>query len=143
MAEKPELSEAEYRRRTRRSLIVGGVAGLAGYRGWRWIQDQPEVDNIPQVLRKGDELNESIWSTVFRDDHQARTFSRGSASILRFNGTIGIRDELDLRVLPHHEMTIEHKCIEGWVQITNWGGARFADFMAGYTDRLPDDISHG
>ena len=164
MPEKPELDYEEYTRRMRRSLIVGGLAGFGGYRGWRWIQDQPEVDRIPQVLRDGHELNESIWSTLFRDGHQARTFDRDSASILRVNGRVGIRDEVDLeawrlevfgpdgtqlgthtlddiKALPHHEMTIEHKCIEGWAQITNWGGARFSDFMALYADRLPDDIS--
>jgi DMSO/TMAO reductase YedYZ molybdopterin-dependent catalytic subunit len=164
MAEKPELTEEEYRRRSRRSLLVGGAASFAGYRGWRWIQDQPEVDNIPQVLRDGHEFNESIWSSLFRDDHQARTFSRDSASILRVNGTIGLRDEIDLetwrlevfgpdgaplgthtlddiKALPHHEMTVEHKCIEGWAQITNWGGARFSDFMALYDDQLPDGIT--
>lgn len=164
MPEQPELTEEEYRRRTRRSLLVGGVAGFAGFRGWRWIQDQPEVDNIPQVLRDGHELNESIWSALFREDHQARTFDRSSASVLRVNGRHGIREEIDLEAwrlevfgpdgtrlgthtlddiksLPAHEMTIEHKCIEGWAQITNWGGARFSDFMALYADQLPDDIS--
>ncbi|MEQ8841730.1 MAG: molybdopterin-dependent oxidoreductase [Acidimicrobiales bacterium] len=164
MPEQPELTEEEYRRRARRSLLVGGVASFAGYRGWRWIQDQPEADNIPQVLRDGHELNESIWSSLFREDHQARTFSRESADILRVNGLIGIRDEIDLdswqldvfgpdgeqlathtlddiKALPRHEMTIEHKCIEGWAQITNWQGARFSDFMALHADRLPDDIS--
>jgi hypothetical protein len=165
MSERPELTEDEYRGRTRRSLIVGGVASFAGFRGWRWIQDQPEVDNIPQVLRDGHELNERIWSGLFRDDHQARTFDRSSASILRVNGRVGIRNEIDLdawrlevvgpdgdplgthtlddiKALPQYEMTIEHKCIEGWAQITNWGGPRFADFMALYEDQLPDDISH-
>jgi DMSO/TMAO reductase YedYZ molybdopterin-dependent catalytic subunit len=165
MSEKPELTEDEYRRRTRRSLLVGGVASFAGFRGWRWIQDQPEVDNTPQVLRDGHELNERIWSGLFRDDHQARTFDRSSASILRVNGRVGIRNEIDLdawrlevfgpdgdplgthtlddiKALPQHEMTIEHKCIEGWAQITNWGGPRFADFMALYEDQLPADISH-
>jgi len=38
-------------------------------------------------------------------------------------------------------MTVEHKCIEGWAQITNWGGARFSDFMALYADQLSDDIT--
>ncbi len=164
MPEKPELSYEEYNRRLRRSLLFGGAATFGGYSGWRWIQDQPEVDRIPQVLRDGHELNESIWSSLFRDDHQARTFSRDSASVLRVNGRRGIRDELDLdawrlqvfgpdgaqigehtlddiKALPHHEMTVEHKCIEGWAQITNWGGARFSDFMALYADQLSDDIT--
>ena len=139
MSEKPELSYDEYNRRLRRSLLFGGAATFGGYRGWRWIQDQPEIDRIPQVLRDGHELNESIWSSLFRDDHQARTFSRDSASVLRVNGRRGIRDELDLdawrlqvfgpdgaplgehtlddiTALPHHEMTVEHKCIEGWAR---------------------------
>jgi len=164
MSEKPELTAEEYTRRVRRSLLVGGTASLAGFGGWRWIQEQAEVDNIPGILRDGHELNESIWQTLFREDHQARTFSRESASILRVNGRIGIRNEIDLddwelevfgpdgnqlgahtlddiKALPHYEMTVEHKCIEGWAQITNWGGARFSDFMALYTDQLPDDIS--
>ena len=164
MTERPELTEAEYRTRTRRSLLTGGVAMFAGFRGWRWVQDQPKEDNIPEVLRRGHELNESIWSTLFRDERQARTFSRESASILQLNGRVGIRNEIDLdgwelrvfgpdgarqgthdladiKALPHHEMTIEHKCIEGWAQITNWGGNRFRDFIALYEDQLPDDIS--
>ena len=164
MSEPLEMTEEEYRRRTRRSLIVGGLATFGGYRGWRWIMDQPESDNIPQVLRSGHELNEDIWSTLFRDDHLAREFPRDAASILQLNGRLGIRNEIDLnawqlgvygpdgellgthslddiKALPHHEMTIEHKCIEGWAQITNWGGARFSDFMALYEDQLPSNIS--
>jgi DMSO/TMAO reductase YedYZ molybdopterin-dependent catalytic subunit len=164
MSEKEELTEAEYRQRTRRSLLTGGLAALAGFGGWRWIQDQPADGNIPQVLRDGHELNESIWSRLFRDDQRARTFSQESASILQVNGRIGIRNEIDLDTwqlevfgpdgemlgthdladitsLPRYEMNIEHKCIEGWAQITNWGGARFSDFMALYADELPNDIT--
>jgi DMSO/TMAO reductase YedYZ molybdopterin-dependent catalytic subunit len=164
MSEQHELNEQEYQRRIRRSLIVGGVASFAGYRSWRWIMDQEENEQIPQVLRDGHELNESIWSTLFRDTHDARTFPYGQASRLQVTGVHGIRDELDLdtwelqvygpdgallgthvmddiRALPYVDMTIEHKCIEGWAGITNWGGARFSDFMALYEDQLPGDIS--
>ena len=165
MPEKPEISVEAYRQRSRRSLLTGGVAAVAGLLGWRWVQNQPETNNIPNVLRNGHELNESLWTNLFRDDHQARTFDRDSASILRLNGRIGLRSEIDLdnwqltvkgpdgtelgrhvladiQRLPYHEMTIEHKCIEGWAQITNWGGARFSDFMRLYESRLPDNISH-
>ena len=84
--------------------------------------------------------------------------------MLRVNGRIGMSDDLDLeawrlrvlgpddevlgvhtidelRALPHHEMTIEHKCIEGWSQVTNWQGARFSDLLALHADRLPPDVS--
>ena len=165
MSEKPEISADEYRQRSRRSLLTGAVAAVAGLFGWRLIQTQPETNNIPNVLRNGHELNESLWTNLFRDNHQARTFSRDSASILRLNGRLGLRSEIDLdrwqltvkgpggtelgqhvlddiKQLPYREMTIEHKCIEGWAQITNWGGARFSDFMRLYENQLPDNISH-
>ena len=165
MSEEPEISVEAYRQRSRRSLLTGGAAALAGLFGWLWVQKQPETDNIPGVLRSGHELNESVWSKLFREDHQARTFDREAASILRLNGRRGLHSEIDLdnwqltvkgpdgaelgrhvlediKRLPYHEMTIEHKCIEGWAQITNWGGARFSDFMALYENQLPDNISH-
>ena len=81
MTERRELSADDYRRRSRRSVYTGGAAAFAGVMGWRWVQTQPTTDRIPGILRDGHELNESIWSTLFRGDHQARTFSRDAASI--------------------------------------------------------------
>lgn len=164
MAEKHELTLDEYRKRSRRSFLTGGAAALAGFAGWRGVQGSDVDHRIPGVLRDVHELNESIWSTLFREDHLAKEFPISEASVLRVNGLHGIRDEIDLaswamtvlgpdgeplgthtldniRALPRHEMTIEHKCIEGWAQVTNWQGARFSDFLALYEDRLPDDIS--
>ncbi len=165
MAEQPELSQADYRRRSRRSLLTGGAAAAAGLLGWRWVQTQPADNRIPGVLRNGHEFNENLWSALFRENHQAASFPRSDASILRVNGRIGIREEIDLanwqldvigpegnnlgqhtladiQALPFHDMTIEHKCIEGWSQVTTWGGARFSDFLGLYQDQLPDNISH-
>lgn len=165
MAEPEEISYADYKRKSRRSVLTGGAATFAGFLGWRAVQDSPADGRIPGVLRDVHELNESIWSTLFRDNHQAKTFPRSDASILRVNGRVGIRNEIDLdewelvvlgpdgedlgtyvlddiKALPRHEMTIEHKCIEGWAQVTNWGGARFRDFMALHADDLGDEISH-
>ena len=154
----------EYRTRSRRSFLTGGATAAAGFFAFRNVQSA-ELDNrIPGPLRDVHELNESIWSRLFRDDHLATEFPIEDASILRVNGRHGIREEIDLaswemtvlgpdgetlgthtlddiKALPWHEMTIEHKCIEGWAQVTNWQGARFRDFFALYEDRLPDDIS--
>ena len=164
MAEKPELTDEEYRVRSRRSVLTGGAAVLAGFLGWRGVQGSAENNNIPGVLRDLHEANEALWSKMFRDDHQAKTFPRSEATPLRINGRHGIRNEIDLaawqlqvlgpdgrelghhsladiQALPKHTMTIEHKCIEGWAQVTNWGGARFRDFMTQYVDQLPPDIS--
>ncbi len=148
------LGLEEYRRHSRRALLVGGAATVAGAFGWRWIQTQPTDDRIPAALRRVHETNESIWSTLFRESHLAPTFDPSDASVLRTNGSHGIEDEdltdwqlqvkdhdgkllgfhdlADIQTLPRYEMTIEHKCVEGWSQITTWAGARFADLAAQY-----------
>ncbi len=164
MAERRDLSRDQYRRRSRRSFLTGGAAVAAGFMGWRGVQGSPADRRIPGVLRDVHGINESIWSSLFREDHLAKEFAREDASILRINGRIGIDNEIDLdrwqvtvqgpdgeewgthtladiRALPRHEMTIEHKCIEGWAQVTNWGGARFSDVIDLYADRIGDDIT--
>jgi hypothetical protein len=45
----------------------------------------------------------------------------------------------DLRALPFTEQVTQFKCIEGWSQITSFGGVRFADFLQAYPpQRNPD-----
>lgn len=38
----------------------------------------------------------------------------------------------DLLKLPKQELITEFKCVEGWSQITQWGGVRMADFLEAY-----------
>ncbi len=38
----------------------------------------------------------------------------------------------ELRQLPKTEMVFEFKCIEGWSQISWWGGVKFSDFIQHY-----------
>ncbi len=151
----PSISAGEYRGISRRSFLTAGAAVAGGVFGFYGLQKRPEIDNIPDVTRRFHRLNERIWSTGFRDDHLAPTYSPAESSILRVNGRIGIRSEIDLETwtlevhgsdgtvlgthtldeimaLPKHEMIIEHKCVEGWSQVTTWAGARFSDFQGWY-----------
>jgi len=155
MSEPESLSPEEYRRQSRRALLVGGSATVAGLLSWRWIQTQPTDDRIPGVLRGVHETNESVWSALFREHHLAPTYPADRASVLMANGKLGIESEVDpgrwelrveghdgsllgthtledIQALPRHEMTIEHKCVEGWSQITTWGGAQFSDLADQY-----------
>src|ERR1700733_13280713 len=36
----------------------------------------------------------------------------------------------DLRALPKTELIYDFKCVEGWDQISHWGGVRFSDFIS-------------
>ena len=153
----PTITSDEYRGISRRSFLTAGAAVAGGVLGFYRLQQRPEIDNIPDVTRRAHELNERIWSATFRENHLAPTFSASESSILRVNGRIGIRTEIDLdtwqlevqasdgsvigthtladiQALPKHEMIIEHKCVEGWSQVTTWAGARFSDFQAWYPD---------
>lgn len=155
----PTIGLEEFRKTSRRRFLTGVGAVSAGIFGWRWVQTQDRRDNVPSVLRTGLERNEQVWSALFRDGHSAPTFDRNESSVLRVNGRHGVREEVDLatwemqvldsggdllathhmddiRSLPKYEMTVEHKCIEGWSHIVTWGGARFSDFAEMYADQV-------
>ncbi len=150
----PTRSVEEHRRASRRSFLTGGLAAVAAVAGFRSLQRRPEIDNVPDVLRKGYELNENVWRALSTDG-QSPTYSPSDRGDLRVNGRIGVRDEIDLeawtltiigpdgerldelaiddiKALGEESIIWEHKCIEGWSQIVGWTGARFADLAARY-----------
>jgi DMSO/TMAO reductase YedYZ molybdopterin-dependent catalytic subunit len=153
----PAITADEYRGISRRSFLTAGAAVVGGVLGFYGLQKGPEIDNVPELTRRAHQLNERIWSAAFRDEHLAPTFPPSESSVLRVNGRVGLRTEVDLaawrlevqapdgsvigthtladvEALPKHEMVIEHKCVEGWSQITTWAGARFSDFQALYPE---------
>ena len=38
----------------------------------------------------------------------------------------------DIKKLPKTEIIFNFKCIEGWSQVTHWGGVKFSDFIKAY-----------
>lgn len=152
----PPMPETEAKknmsRRSRRSFLVGGVAGLAGIFGWRWMSDETKAS----LLRKTFEFNEKLSQVFYKPARLAPEFPRERVTGTRVNGGEGLlgdfnaadwrlsvgglanRDDdliltLDeIKALPRTEMTTELKCIEGWSIIVNWVGVRFSDFAAKY-----------
>lgn len=161
--------EREMRARSRRAFLVGGIAALAGYGGWRWLRSQPYVDGTPAPFRSMLRFNESVASRLLFDEHhRAETFSPRQAVMPRYNGDVGLGGDFDpaswglkvmglgasaaapleimldqIMALPRVEMVTELKCIEGWSTIVHWTGARFADFVAkfGGSKNLPNYVS--
>lgn len=145
----PVRDAATHARRSRRSFLAFGASMAAGFAGFRHIQGRDEVDNIPDVIRRGLETNEAIWSTIGSETRLARTYDLDEREDLRVNGRIGVREEIDLgawelnivgvdgeaietltmddiRGLGSHDIVWEHKCIEGWSNVVHWTGARFS-----------------
>ena len=155
----PPRSEAEVlaeaRRRSRRSFIGLGLAGLAGLGTWNWLVSQPADQGIPHPLRRALDANGRLSSAYFKETRLAPEFARSRARMPRENGDVGLDDQLDpaawrlrvqgygsgktqeftladIKALPKVEMTTELKCIEGWSTVVHWGGARLSDFLAKY-----------
>lgn len=156
----PTIPASQLASKSRRSFLTGAVGVAGGLLAWRWLQNQPNDAGIPQTLRSQLQRNETVWSK-FSEGRSAPEYPASKATPIQLNGLIGIRDEIDLadwtvraegpdgalldeldisafEALPQRDLTIEHKCIEGWSSIVRWGGVRFSDFHAKYANTVGD-----
>ena len=155
IGEAATITDAEFRKRTRRSFIGLGAAAAASYVGFRALQNSAETANIASPLRKGLETNEAVWDAIGSDSRLSRTFDVSDREEIRVNGRIGLSEEFDpstwslsvvgvdgeqiesldlaaIQSLGRESMVWEHKCVEGWSNIVHWTGARFSDLAARY-----------
>ncbi|MGB8509472.1 MAG: molybdopterin-dependent oxidoreductase [Pyrinomonadaceae bacterium] len=165
-----DATEANFRRRTRRSFLVGGVSVLGALAGWQWLRTRPEEDGVPWPLRRGLGFNEKL-SRAYFGNRPAATYDGTGRELPRVNGDIGLGEDFDsaswkLRVssktsgqsgrgeereltladikrLPRVEYITYLKCIEGWSDMAHWAGARFSDFAATYAGATGIEQSPG
>jgi DMSO/TMAO reductase YedYZ molybdopterin-dependent catalytic subunit len=158
--ERKTMSADEFDVRGRRSFLTCILGlGLAGAGISALSLQSAEGDRIPGVLRSGHDFNGAIWKTLYGPDRLAPTFDSSDARPLRVNGRHGVRDEIDLdawtlevvgpdgmtigshdiddiKALPFEELTVEHKCVEGWSEIVTWGGTQFANLADLYPEAV-------
>ena len=161
----------QIKRRTILSFSVFLIAIVFSVLGWKWLLNQRQENGTITPLQKVLNINEKINSNFFSDKHLAPEFSKNKAAKLaRVNGDIGLGNNFDpgnwrlninrhpensspdsilhltmyqLQSLPKRSETFEFKCIEGWSEITNWGGVKFSDFilkfnLGTHSGRAPD-----
>ena len=123
--------------------------------GWQWLHRQPTEQAALKPLRKVLDANEVVFSNFFSGSHLAKTFSKSQVvKNVKVNGGEGMSDGFDpatwklrlikaagdtqyisieeIKALPKTEIIFDFKCIEGWSQVTHWGGVRFSDFAKKY-----------
>jgi DMSO/TMAO reductase YedYZ molybdopterin-dependent catalytic subunit len=127
--------------------------------GWSWLRKQPAEQGkrtgIQQPLRTVLNANEKVFNKTFSNAHLAKTYPLSAAvKKVRVNGNVGMGKDFDaaswklqvlkaggdtiyitlddIKKLPKTEIVFDFKCIEGWSQVTHWGGVRFRDFVASY-----------
>ncbi|MDQ6755996.1 MAG: molybdopterin-dependent oxidoreductase [Bacteroidota bacterium] len=122
---------------------------------WKWLQKQPDEEGALKPLRKVLNNNESFFSNFFSNNHLAKTYPLSAAAHhVRVNGSDGMSEDFyvskwklkvarepgdtllvtldEIKALPKTEIVFDFKCIEGWSQITHWGGVKFSDFAQKY-----------
>ena len=122
---------------------------------WKWLHHQPEDNGAPAPLRAVMNTNEQIFTTLFSNEHLAKTFPVSEAAVkVRKNGDDGMGDNFDpatwklqlirnagdtvyitmddIKALPKTDVVFDFKCIEGWSQVTHWAGVKFSDFAKKY-----------
>jgi DMSO/TMAO reductase YedYZ molybdopterin-dependent catalytic subunit len=127
--------------------------------GWVWLHKQPSDGafgaGIKQPLRTVLDKNEKFFNKWVSDNHLAKKYPLSAAvKNVRVNGDIGLKGEFDpstwelyvikakgdslvlklddIKKLPKTEIVFDFKCIEGWDQVTHWGGVKFSDFVKAY-----------
>lgn len=126
---------------------------------WFKVKDAPSDRGIRggvQIpLRKVLDKNEQVFNKAFSKQNLAKEFPKSAAAKkVRVNGNVGLNTVLnnknwrlnvirnegdtlkltlaDIQKLPKTEVIFNFKCIEGWSQVSHWGGVKFSDFIKAY-----------
>lgn len=149
------VSEKTIRNKTLLAFLFFSLFIAASVLGWQWLHKQPTEQGALKPLRKVLDGNEFIFSNFFSNQHFAKTYSKDKAvPFVRVNGAVGLKSAFDpaawklrlirsvgdtqyisideIKSLPKTEIIFDFKCIEGWSQVTHWGGVRFSDFVKKY-----------
>lgn len=150
------VTEKDIKRKTMISFSVFFLCLGCGVLFFFWLYRQPEsASGVQPTLRKGLEANEKFFSLFYSKHREAKSFDKGGAvKEVRVNGDVGMDGTLDertwrlkvvrkpgdtllltlddLKALPKTEVVFDFKCVEGWSQVTWWGGVRFSDFLQKY-----------
>jgi DMSO/TMAO reductase YedYZ molybdopterin-dependent catalytic subunit len=138
------------------TLLAGGTAA---YFGWDWLYNSPKettgvTARAHKPLRGVLDANGKLFEGVVSPDHLVRTYPKALAAPRpRLNGYEGLQSKDitdwslnlikstsetlqlsmdDIRKLPKTEFAFDFKCVEGWSEISHWGGVKFSDFVNHY-----------
>lgn len=156
MKEEKLYSDARIRRKT--FISFGVFVGLAAVatRGWFYLKNLPPdnglLGGVQEPVRKVLDFNEKVFDKTLSNEHLAKTYPVTDAvKTPRVNGNVGLGDDFEpgswklavtkagggilnitldeIKQLPKTEIVFNFKCIEGWSQVTHWGGVKFSDFI--------------
>lgn len=149
------LTEAEIRSKTVISVFWLLLFLAACLGGWQLLRQQPRDNRAFRPLRAVLNYNENLFYPLLGGSRLSKTYDANDVvPYVRVNGRIGFEKEIkeeawrlevikingdtlrlsldDIKQLPKTEIIFDFKCIEGWDQVTHWGGVRFSDFIKAF-----------
>jgi DMSO/TMAO reductase YedYZ molybdopterin-dependent catalytic subunit len=152
--------KAKVNRRTFLSSLTFVAGSALAYWSWDKLYHAPKetatnaTAGARAPLRQVLNANGRVFEGVVDPNRLAQTYPKyKAASKPRVNGDIGITNKFidnwqlnvvknatetiqislnELRRLHKTEFAFEFKCVEGWSQISHWGGVKFSDFIKHY-----------
>jgi DMSO/TMAO reductase YedYZ molybdopterin-dependent catalytic subunit len=159
---KPLTVDQQISRRNFISFTVFGAAAIGAYGGWRWLYNSPQeatqiTGGARVPLRRALNKTELAFRRFFSNNNLVKTYPKAmAAKKVRINSDIGIEATKpfdptqwklqikkhngevlyitldELKALPKTELIFDFKCVEGWDQISHWGGVKFSDMVDHY-----------
>jgi len=149
------ISEKKLLFKTIFAFVIFIAAFAGGMYAWKKLRREEKAGGVQKTLRKGLNTNEKIFSGLFSENRLVKTYPVSEAvRHVRVNGNEGLRTPLDstgwrlqvikrngdtfsftlddIEKLPRTDIVFDFKCIEGWSQVTHWGGVKFSDFINAY-----------
>jgi DMSO/TMAO reductase YedYZ molybdopterin-dependent catalytic subunit len=137
-------------------IVLSGAA----YGGWKWLYNSPEeattiTAGARKPLRRALNTTELAVRKLFNNNNLVKTYPKAmAAKNVRHNSDIGSEGKIDtvawklqvkkqsgevlqisldeIKTLPKTDIIYDFKCVEGWDQISHWGGVKFSDFISHY-----------
>ncbi|MEO5681072.1 MAG: molybdopterin-dependent oxidoreductase [Chitinophagaceae bacterium] len=159
MNEDKLYTEKQIRRKTFISFGIFSLLAASTIKGWFYLKNLPPDNGlrgaVQEPVRKVLDFNETVFDKALSNDHLAKTYPLEAAvKKPRVNGDIGLDETFnpstwklavtkasgdivnitldEIKSLPKTEIIFNFKCIEGWSQVTHWGGVKFSDFAAAF-----------
>ncbi|MDN5288661.1 MAG: molybdopterin-binding oxidoreductase [Mucilaginibacter sp.] len=157
---KPLTVDQKISRRNFISFSSFIVLSGAAYGGWKWLYNSPEevagiTAGARKPLRRALNKTELAVRQLFSNNNLVKTYPKEmAAKNVRHNSDIGSEGQIDVAVwslqvkkqsgevlkisldeikaLPKTDIIYDFKCVEGWDQISHWGGVKFSDFISHY-----------
>jgi DMSO/TMAO reductase YedYZ molybdopterin-dependent catalytic subunit len=155
-----DTTSKKFRRKSNIAFMIFTILILTAIAGWRYLYYSPKdgglFGGVQTPLRKVLNKNEVVFSSLFSPNKLVKEYPKNMAvRNVKVNGDVGMDTDLfdvslwklqlvkatndtlfitldDIKKLPKTEVVYNFKCIEGWSQITWWGGVRFIDLVQHY-----------